>query len=239
MNSHDRRTVERMIKLAVADAIGPRQPPPPAPAKPPATQPKPPRQRSVWRRVTLGWAALTLAGSIAGAFLTAYVALPSWSLALPSASYRPRNPFTAVFTVTNSGYFPGKDVHVLCIQNMIRYTNLGIFQNPYSAGLIGGPTDLGSIYKNESRTFSCPQVLRGLKVRQGVMTPAQAAEDYQESLRATKESQEDMPFDWADFEFQVSYSLAFLHFTDKFRVVGRPAIDGSFVWEQVPLDKVF
>jgi hypothetical protein len=51
--------------------------------------------------------------------------------------------------------------------------------------------------------------------------------------------QGDMSFEWADFEFHVSYSLLGISTTDKYRVIGRPGENGTFVWEQVALDKKF
>jgi hypothetical protein len=232
MNAHDRRQIERMVRSVIADATDQKsQPQDPSP-KPPTKPQTKPKTKFLWPWETVAWAAITALSSIAGATLTAYVALPAWSLTLPSSSYRPRNPFTAVFTVTNAGYLPGEDVKVQCIQNRINYA--GITNNLHSSGLVSQPVILGSIRKNRSRNFSCPQVVLGIQTWNRAITPEEVKQAY-----LAGPPKEDMSFDWADFEFHIMYSLAIFHWEDKYRVVGRPAENGTFVWEEVALDKKF
>ena len=90
------------------------------------------------------------------------------------------------------------------------------------------------MHRNESRTFTCPQVILNVKKYNYVLTPEELKQLY-----LAGPPKEDMSFDWADFEFHVSYSLLGLTFTDKYRVVGRPDENGHFVWEQVALDRKF
>jgi hypothetical protein len=188
--------------------------------------------------------AISIIVAVIGTSYSIYVALPSWSLSLPSSSYRPRNPYTAIFTITNAGYLPAANVSVQCVLNDIKYTE----PRTENFGFITEVNGLGVVKRNESRTFSCPQALYHLEMQATPYAPTQdqVTAYYREHilphLGPKGEWQgEDMPFEWADFEFHVIYSPAFLplKFISKYRVVGRPGQYGTFVWEQVALDKKF
>jgi hypothetical protein len=172
-----------------------------------------------------------------------YLLLPSWSLTLPSSSYRPRNPYTAVFALTNSGSFPASSVNVQCLLRSIHYLNP---QNSHSSGLISEVSGLGRIDRNESRTFNCPQSVFHPEVFHGVLTPDQVKNLYEDRKKDFDSNGTyvgpDTPFDSADFEVHVVYSPLFMpfHWTSRFRVIARPSQDGSSViWEQVDLKKKF
>jgi hypothetical protein len=115
---------------------------------------------------------------------------------------------------------------------MIKY--VGIANNLHSSNLLSKPVKLGAIYKNESRTFSCPQVVLNVQTWSRVLAPEEIKQMYLEGP-----PKEDMSFEWADFEFHVTYSLMFINLTNKYRAIGRPGENGTFVWEQVALDKKF
>jgi ABC-type phosphate transport system substrate-binding protein len=114
-----------------------------------------------------------------------------------------------------------------------------------SSGFISDISGLGTIHRNESRTFVCPQSVFHSEVFKGVLTPDQIKKNYEDQKKSwfTPDGQyigPDMPFDSADFEFHVIYSPAFmpLIWTYSFRVIGRPNQDGSSViWEEVDLKK--
>src|SRR5208282_1942025 len=133
----------------------------------------PPKPESWFRR---NWKTL-LPVSLFASLLGIYAALPSWSLSLPSTAYHPSNPFTAVFTITDAGLFPGAGVQVQCFQNMIKYLEP---RNSFSARLVSEPTDLGTIYRNESRTFSCPQVVSDIQFIPRVLTPDEIKKQYED-----------------------------------------------------------
>lgn len=238
MNSHQRRVLRRMISRMITEAQGgevdqsmPREPS----QQQPQMQASPSRKQW-WRTVEI---AATIVG-ILGFLGFLYLAWPSWSVSLPSTAYRPRNPFTAIFTVSNVGYVSAK-AEVVCKQNLIKYLEpANIFSNGVSK-----PLDLGDISRNEARTFSCPQIFAGIKVIPGVLTEEQIKADYEAGRKVIEETghppNEDMPFDWVDFEFQLKYSVPLVpfRFTDSYRVVGKPGQNGTFVWELVDPRKVF
>jgi hypothetical protein len=237
MNSKERRTLRRMVKAALSDAANQPSQPMQNPQKN-QTELKPPKPKSWFQR---NWKTLSPIPLIAS-LLAIYAAFPSWSLTLPSSAYRPRNPFTAVFTITNLGLLPGTDVQVQCFQNLIKYAEpKDIFSGP----LLSDPTSLGTIYRNNSRTFSCPQVVSGIKFWHRVLTPEEVRKEYAAGKKIIEETGhppgEDMPFIWADFSFKIRYSSLLIphRWTDTYRVVGKPGQDGAFVWEIVPPDKVF
>jgi hypothetical protein len=196
------------------------------PAVPPPKIPK-------WRR-PLYWAKNSVlfwvVSSIAGVLWGLWVASPPWTLTLPSASYRPRNPFTAVFAITNADIFPGYDVRIECVQNLIKYVTPRVFSKSTSE-----VPPLGMMSRTDSRTFSCPQVVLNVQTTWNrVLAPEEIKQMY-----LAGPPKEDMSFEWADFEFHVTYSLMFINRTNKYRVVGRPGENGMFIWEQVALDKKF
>jgi hypothetical protein len=223
-----------MIRAAIRGAQDHSPPPPPARLERPAILPRRTEPRPVWRWVKTAWAVMTFCGSLIGASLTFYVALPSFSLSLPSSSYRPRNPFTAIFVVSNSGYLRAVNVHVQCIENMIRYTDPA---NILSGAANGGPiVQIGTVPRNSSRTFSCPQLVQSIQTFNRALTAEEVKKLYEQGPPTG-----DMAFAWADFELRVSYQVSMLpvRFTEAYRVTGKPSEDGTFVWEQVALDKKF
>ncbi len=192
----------------------------------------PPPRISRWRRL-LDWAKnsllLRVLAPVVSILWGLWAASPPWTLTLPSASYRPRNPFTAVFAITNADIFPGYDVRIECVQNLIKYVTPRVFSKSTSE-----VSPLGTMYRTDSRTFSCPQVVLNVQTWNRVLTPEEIKQMY-----LAGPPKEDMSFEWADFEFHVSYSLMFINRTNKYRVVGRPGENGTFIWEQVALDKTF
>lgn len=233
MNAQERRYIHREIRVAIDDAAG--QCPQLATQQP--TLPDKPAQRpqlqSTFQKLKVAWGLITLLASVTGAVLTAYVALPSLSLSLPSASYRPTNPFTAIFVVTSSGYLPGINVQAECLQNRIEYVHP---KDISSSGLQTVATKLGSIFRNESRTYSCPQVA-WVKIIPRSLTPSEIKNMNQlDSSQSEQMSDQDMSFKLADFDLRFTYHVPLLpiNWTAKYHVVGKPAQDGSFIWEEVP-----
>jgi hypothetical protein len=131
---------------------------------------------------------------------------------------------------------------VECYQNYIHYTDP---IRGSSSNLQSNATDLGTIGRNESRTFSCPQVVTDITIVPRVLTPEEIKQMYQAGVQSLNETGyppgEDMPFDWADFEFHIKYSpwILPIRWTQKYRVVGKPAEGGNFVWQQVATDYQF
>jgi hypothetical protein len=154
-----------------------------------------------------------------------YAALTSWQLALPSASFLPHDPFAAVFSLTNSGYLSATSVEVERYRSYVHYKDpINGYTNMPSA-----PIPLGDLGRNEFRTFLCPQSVSAVTVWNRALTPGEVEKEYEESL--AHPSSPDMPFDLADFEFRVKYSPSPLplHWTTRYRVVGRPRQNGAFV----------
>jgi hypothetical protein len=164
---------------------------------------------------------------------------PSWSLDLPSASFRPNNPFTGVFTITNVGYLPASQVSVQCAQKMIEYSDP---PDTYSADLIGEPSTASWMNRNEKLSVICPQVVAGIKIFPRVITPDEAKKLHDQVVAAN-------PFNdnphviWADLIFTIKYAPIAMfpvwHWTDTRRVKGEPSENGTFVWMQVPIDRVY
>ena len=210
--------------LFIKNKIGSSQQP--SPAIPPAEIPR-------WRKLIIWARGSLLLRAVAGAapiLWAVWVYSPPWTLSLPSSSYRPRNPFQAVFTITNSDLFPGSDVKVTCTENMIRY----VVPKMASTSTGREVPSLGTMHRNESRTFACPQFWLYIQTWNRVLSPDEIKRMY-----LAGPPQEDMSFEWADFEIHVSYSLLGINRIDKYRVVGSPGENGTFIWQQVALDKKF
>ncbi len=168
-----------------------------------------------------------------------YVYLPSWSLTLPTSAYRPHNPYTAVFGITNQGSIPAREVKVRCILKSIHYLNPA---GTHSSGFTSEVADLGTLGRNESRTFTCPQSVFHVDVTPGVMTPDEVKRQYEEQKQWFAPDGHyigpDMPFDFADFELDVLYApLIPVTLTSRFQVVARPGETGTLVWERIDIHK--
>ena len=108
------------------------------PQQPPLEEVREPKPRPVLHR---SWKVLEGALGTLGTLATLsalYFAFPSWTLSLPSSAYHPRNPFTAIFTLTNSGYLPADSVKVVCIQNLVEYVDPAGLSSYASTSPVGG-----------------------------------------------------------------------------------------------------
>jgi len=189
--------------------------------------------RKVWTPLGL----LSTIGGVVGLPLTVIAILPSWSMGLPSTSFRPGNPFKAVFTIGNSGYLTAYDVHVVCIQNQVKYADLGGTESQdLNHGLVG---QFDRIEHGDNRTVSCFQTTLGVQMFPEILSQKQISQmykDFQKSFNDEGEySGRDMAFKYADLEFQVSSRPFYLPLTmtKRFHVIGKPGQDGAFVWQQV------
>jgi hypothetical protein len=136
---------------------------------PQASPEAPPKKIPGWQ-LPLNWAKnhpiTWVAGVIVSIGWGIWLYTPPWTLTLPSASYRPRNPFTAIFTITNNDLFPGYDVRIKCTQNMIKYVMPRVFSKASS-----DVTPLGDMYRTDSRTFSCPQTFLSVQTWNRALHP--------------------------------------------------------------------
>ncbi|MGP8259849.1 MAG: hypothetical protein ACLQM6_07855 [Acidobacteriaceae bacterium] len=232
MNAHDRRYLKRLVETRLNDA-GAKQEPSVIPM---AVDTNKHRNQTITMLKRFSKVILPVISFL----WCMWVALPTWTLTLPSTSYRPLNPFTAVFTLTNSGYLPATRVKLECFENRVNYAD-GSGSGPLESKQI----ELQDISRNESRTFQRPQVVSGISVVPGVISPDEIKKEYEDTKKYLNENghfpDEDIPFVWADFQFDVTYSTHFYPFEwlRKYRVVSRLTQNGTFVWDQVALDKKF
>jgi hypothetical protein len=172
--------------------------------------------------------------------LIAYLSVPpSLQLDLPSTADRMGNPYTALFTLTNTGWASATSVTVHCLVNDVEYV---VPKDVHSSGL---PTaaDVGTIAHDEKRTFNCPQLVSYAGYIPKALTPNEVWQ-FEQYLRSHAEDERgrwigpDMKFAWIDLEFDATYRFI-TGYSRKFRVVGHPGDNGAFVWRQVPLDERF
>jgi hypothetical protein len=89
-------------------------------------------------------------------------------------------------------------VEVRCVQNKIKYARpKGVSSGPLVSSVM-----LGDISRNESRNFSCPQVVFDLKFLDRALTPEEIRALYEAGKKTLDETGrppgEDQPFEWAD-----------------------------------------
>jgi hypothetical protein len=165
---------------------------------------------------------------------------PSWSLDLPSASFRPENPFTAVFTITNVGYLPASRISVQCVQNMIEYYDP---PDTFSAGLMGEPSVSNWQSRNGKVSVTCPQVVAGLKIWNRVLSLDEIREMYERGLKEGPPLRENPHISWIDLVFRIKYAPIALFpiwtWTEELRVKGELGEDGKFVWMYIPVNQIY
>ena len=174
-------------------------------------------------------------GTVCLALLAFYQYSPSWTLDLPSSSFRPNNPFTAVFTITNTGLLPATHVSVKCVQQMIEYSEPS---NTFSSGPAPWATARW-VSRNDKLSALCEQIIAGIKIYPRILSLEEM-----EELRWERPPLDENPHViWADLVFTIRYAPIFFipqwQWTEWRRVKGEPGEDGTFVWMQVPVDHVY
>jgi hypothetical protein len=198
--------------------------------------PKDKAQQSWWRRLP-AWVKIVGASPLVGVMFAFYFQYaPSWSLDLPSASFRPENPFTAVFTITNVGYLPASHVSVQCMQKMVEYSNP---PNGSSSSLVGEPSTSNWMSRNGKLSVICPQVVANFQV----FLRALSEKEITELARQGPKLNENPHVIWADLIFTVKYApiaiFPLLTWTEKLRVKGELGEDGNFVWMHIPIEQIY
>jgi hypothetical protein len=163
---------------------------------------------------------------------------PSWSLDLPSASFRPENPFTAVFTITNVGYLPASRVSIQCTQRMIEYSDP---PDTFSANLVAPLSTSNWVPRNGKLSTLCTQVVAGLQVWHRALSDKEVKELYEKSLREGPPLNENPHIVWADLIFTIHYCavLPLWTWTEERRVKGELGEDGKFVLMHVSVDQLY
>lgn len=175
--------------------------------------------------------------SLVAAAISYFAVPPSLQFELPSSAIRSANPYTALFGLTNTGWWTASGVQVHCLVKDVEYPG-----DLHSSNL---PTveSIGTIPHQERRTFNCPQFLSSFAFIPKALTPDEARQLDEYERTHNEDSQRrwigpDLKFVWIDLQFTVTYSFLGER-SDTFRVVGNPNESGAFVWEQVPFDRRF
>jgi hypothetical protein len=190
--------------------------------------------RSNWRFPK--WMTL-IASSLIGVCWAFFVYCASWSLDYPSGSLRSNNPFTTVFTFTNTGQLPAESVTITCKQRVVELNNGQKLPGATMYNLApAASTTAPHVGSGEKLSFVCQQVISGWSMNEG-RVPLDAP------MPVFTENNPDLPVTWADFEFTIAYSpFPFIHipfWAAHRRMIGQPDKNGSFVWAAATMNQTF
>jgi hypothetical protein len=176
-----------------------------------------------------------------------YQVRPTWNLETPSTAMRPVNPFTTIFTISNSGVLPAANITAVCLEKMIEYDDsvqLPGYKGAFSGPLIGPKATSSWLESGAKMTVDCSQQIAYVGAVGRALSSEEIRAKSEEGLAKLQQGKmDDPPIKWMDVELDIEYApipiLPWFRTTTRRRVVGQRSENNVFVWMPVPLDKEF